>query len=406
MKVLMSTIGTRGDVQPLLALAVELRALGHTSTLCVAPNFREWVESYGVRFHPLGPDVRQYANKQAATKPVRPTKAQRRQLAEYTIREQFRVLGEAAVGCDVLVGAGALQFALRSIAEVHRLRYVYVSICPATLPSLDHPPARMLVHYPQRLPGIVNRALWWNDARSFNDLFRGTINEERRKLGQSPIQDVRRHVVSDRPWLAADPVLAPVPTRALVQPIQTGAWTLPYESQLPDDVEQFLNDGEPPLYFGFGSMSASESTGELLLTAARRLGRRAILSQGWGTLGRSAGADDCLVIGDVNHQRLFSRVAAVVHHGGAGTTTAVARAARPQVVVPGMYDQFYFAHRVHQLGIGVRETTRDRLTTDSLVRSLQRCLLPETVARASAVASRMTADGTRVAAQHVTQASR
>src|SRR5690349_6151220 len=106
MKVLMSTIGTRGDVQPLLALAVELRALGHTSTLCVAPNFREWVESYGVGFHPLGPDVRQYANKAAATKPMRPTKAQRRQLADYTIREQFRVLGEAALGCDVVVGGG------------------------------------------------------------------------------------------------------------------------------------------------------------------------------------------------------------------------------------------------------------------------------------------------------------
>ncbi len=401
MKVLMSTIGTRGDVQPLLALAVQLKALGHSPSLCVAPNFREWVESHDVGFHPIGPDLRQYAKKAVSAKPVRPSKAQRRQLAEYTIREQFRVLSDAAEGCDLVVAGGALQFALRSIAEHRHINYAYVSICPATLPSSDLPPARMLVHYPLWLPGVVNQLLWWNDARSFNTLFRSTINEERARLGLSPIGDVQRYVFSDRPWLAADPVLAPAPKKSRARPIQPGAWLLPDDTALPIDVERFLNAGEPPVYFGFGSMSAPERTGTMLLEAARRFGCRAIVSQGWGNLAASNSADGCLAIGDVNHDRLFSRVAAVVHHGGAGTTTAVARAGRPQVVVPGRYDQFYFADRVERLGVGVAESTQARLSVTSLVKSLERSLRPDTAARATSVARQMVADGARTAAQQL-----
>src|SRR5689334_10720237 len=127
MKMLISTIGSRGDVQPLLALAGELRALGHDPTLCAPPNFKEWVESCGVAFVPIGPDVKELAQRNPSSKPPRPTKARRAQLAEYMIREQFRVLREAATHCDLLVAGGALQLALRSIAESLGIRYVYVA---------------------------------------------------------------------------------------------------------------------------------------------------------------------------------------------------------------------------------------------------------------------------------------
>src|SRR6185436_10420859 len=120
MKVLLSTIGSRGDVQPLLALAIELRALGHEPSLCAPPNFRDGVESLGVRFLPIGPDVKKFTMPGASSpsaKPVKPSRQRMLELAAGTVREQFRVLPEAARGCDLVVGATALQIAARSIAE-------------------------------------------------------------------------------------------------------------------------------------------------------------------------------------------------------------------------------------------------------------------------------------------------
>src|SRR5215471_864954 len=109
MKVLLTTIGSRGDVQPLLALAVELRSLGHSASLCVPPNFQEWVESLGFSCIPIGPDVRKFAASKPADKPVKPDKKQRSQLAAGMVRNQFQVLSEAARGFDRIVGGAALQ---------------------------------------------------------------------------------------------------------------------------------------------------------------------------------------------------------------------------------------------------------------------------------------------------------
>lgn len=398
MKILMSTIGTRGDVQPLVALGTELQALGHSIALCVAPNFQQWVESFGFGYHPIGPDLKQFMNRPLPAKPSPPTLAQRRQLAAGTVREQFRVLSEAARDCDLLVGGGALQIALRSIGEALGVPYVYVAYCPASLPSPGHPPSKMFSHYPHWLPGVVNRVLWQRDARSWNMLFREPLNEERVRIGLSPVADVQSYVFTDRPWIAADPVLAPLTEAADMQPTTTGAWFVTDETPLPHDLEQFLTAGAPPVYLGFGSMRAPRETGPILVESARRSGHRSILSQGWAGIGASVLGDDCFVVGDVSHEKLFPRVAAVVHHGGAGTTHAAARAGRPQVIVPHNYDQFYWANRTQKLGIGASTAARDRLTVETLVSSLARCLRPETAARAEALATRMTSDGARRAA--------
>jgi vancomycin aglycone glucosyltransferase len=328
-----------------------------------------------------------------------PTNAQRRQLAEGTIREQFRVLGEAARGCDLLIGGGALQLALRSIGEALEIPYVYVAYCPASLPSPDHPPPKMLFHYPQWLPGSVNRVLWRRDARSWNDLFRATLNEERARIGLSPIDDVQRYVFTNRPWVAADPVLAPLPHVPDMRIANTGAWFAPDETPLPEDLQRFLETGEPPVYVGFGSMRAPQETGPLLVEAVRRLERRSILSQGWASL--AAPGDDCLVVGDVSHERLFPRVAAVVHHGGAGTTHAAACAGKPHVIVPHNYDQFYWAYRMQKLGVGTSTARRERLTVDALTSALERSLRPEMSARAQTLGARITREGARNAARQL-----
>jgi vancomycin aglycone glucosyltransferase len=181
---------------------------------------------------------------------------------------------------------------------------------------------------------------------------------------------------------------------------QTGAWILPDERPLSPELETFLEAGEPPVYFGFGSVRAPEDLSQVMIKSARALGCRAIVLRGWADLSPIDDATDCLAIGEVNYQALFKRVAAVVHHGGAGTTTAAARAGAPQVIIPQHYDQHYWAQRVHQLGIGTSHV-RSVPTTDSLTNALRRTLQPDVAPRARSIATEMRSDGALVAAQRL-----
>ena len=141
--------------------------------------------------------------------------------------------------------------------------------------------------------------------------------------------------------------------------VQTGAWILPDLRPLPAELVAFLDVGTPPVYVGFGSMAmqapalrAPKDIARVAIEAIRAQGRRALVSHGWADLALIDDRDDCLRLGEVNQQALFSRVAAVMHHGGAGTTTTATRAGAPQVVVPQAVDQPYWAGRVADLGIG------------------------------------------------------
>ena len=404
MRFLLSAIGSRGEVQPLLALAVELKSLGHVPSIAVPPNFAELIESYGVACIPVGPDVRKLTGGTAPAKAVKPSSAQMQQMAEQMVRYQCQVLMEAAQNADVIVGVGALSIASPSVAEARGLPYVYATYCPQTLPSPDHPPPKAGGHYAQTLPGIVNRLLWMADERSFNKRFLKTLNEERAKLGLTAVSSVRAHIFTKQPWLEADPTLAPAPRVKGVDLVQTGAWLLPDPAPLPADVERFINDGEPPIYFGLGSMRALEQSERMFVDAARAVGRRAIVQRGWAELDASAAGDDCLAIGDVDHAKLFPRCAAIVHHGGSGTTTSATRSGQPQVVVPHMYDQFYFAHRVQLLGIGVSGPTRHELSRDGLVAALRECLQPEKAKRARELGRQVLTDGVQVAARRLISA--
>jgi vancomycin aglycone glucosyltransferase len=401
MKVLISSIGSRGDVQPIVALALELRALGHAACLCVAPNFKEWVESFGLVHVPIGPDLKKLTGGTAPVKRVKPSKAQLQQLAVQMIRGQFQVLTDAARGCDLIIAAGALQIATRSIAEALKIPYAFAAYCPVTFPSPDHPPPKMGSHYSQTLPGMVNRFLRMRDARSWDALFLATLNEERLKVGLAPIEHAQRQIFGDRPWLAADPVIAPTPSRTGLPIAQTGAWLLSDRTALSDHLESFLANGAPPVYFGFGSMRAAERTGPLLVESARTLGLRSIVSQGWGSLSPTDSGADCISIGDVDHKKLLPRVAAVVHHGGAGTTTAAVRAGRPQVIVPHLYDQYYWASRVKKLGVGVSGPTRERLSVNAIASALRACLEPEMAHRAHALAYRVELRGAQIDAERL-----
>jgi vancomycin aglycone glucosyltransferase len=134
--------------------------------------------------------------------------------------------------------------------------------------------------------------------------------------------------------------------------------------------------------------------------AIRAQGRRAVVARGWADLALIDDRDDCFVVGEVNHQALFGRMAAVVHHGGAGTTTTATRAGAPQVVVPQIADQPYWAGRVAELGIGAAHDGPIP-TFESLSAALRTALTPETRAHAAAVAGVIRTDGAEVAAKRL-----
>ena len=138
MRVLLSTIGSRGDVQPLVALAMELRALAQDVHLCVPPDFREWIESLGLTVTPIGPELRTLTAARPATSVAPLSPEQRRQMAEASVRTQFETVAAAARGCDVIVAATALQIAARSVAETMGIPCVFAAYCAAVLPSPHH----------------------------------------------------------------------------------------------------------------------------------------------------------------------------------------------------------------------------------------------------------------------------
>lgn len=396
MRVLLTTWGSRGDVEPLAGLAMRLRELGAEAWVCAPPDeeFVELLARVGVPLVPLGPSVRSVV---AGAKPPTPEDAFR--LAPELVAARFETLTVAAEGCDVLLATGLMPAGARDVAEKLGIRYVFACFHILGLPSRHFSPAAR--------PGkqsppeeTDNRVRWEQDAQRVNALYGGALNGHRAALGLSPVDNVRDYVFTGRPWLAADAMLCPSRGMTDLDIVQTGAWILPDARPLPEELEAFLRSGAPPVYVGFGSMAsyAPKGIARVAIEAVRAHGRRVVLARGWAELAPIDDIDDCFVVGEVNQQALFGRVAAVVHHGGAGTTTTATRASAPQVVVPQIADQPYWAARVAELGIGAAHDGPTP-TFESLYAALATALAPETRMRARTVAGAIRTDGATVAAK-------
>jgi vancomycin aglycone glucosyltransferase len=395
-RVLLSTYGSRGDVEPLVGLAVRLRELGAEVRACAPPDedFVRRLAGAGVPLVPVGPSAR-------ALTVAAPSPSSLPERAAQLIAGQFEAMPAAAEGCDVLVATGVMPAAAGALSVAEKLGIPSVSVTfqQLTLPS----PHRAPLAYPGRpFPPEVtdNRVLWELDALSINELFGAALNTNRASIGLPPVDDVRGYVFGGRPWLATDPVLDPWPEAPGLGVVQTGAWILPDVQPLSAKLVAFLDAGTPPVYVGFGSMPmhASTDVGRVAIEAVRAQGRRAVVARGWADLALTDEADDCFVVGEVNQQALFPRVAAVVHHGGAGTTTTAARSGTPQVVVPQATDQPYWAGRMADLGIGVAHEG-PAPSTESLSAALATALAPEMRVRAASVAGTVRGDGAEVAAK-------
>ncbi|MFJ8621416.1 glycosyltransferase [Kitasatospora sp. NPDC093550] len=395
MRVVLSTYGSRGDVEPLAGLALQVKAAGADVLVCAPPDeeFAARLAEAGVEMVPVGASVRSLVSGPPPTTDF----ATR---ATVLVEQFYEAVLEAAEPGGAVVATGLFPAVAGAQAAAEKLgaRFAFVALQPTMLPSPHHPP----FEYPMRpYPAGVtdNRELWEHNIETTNALFGGPVNTHRAAVGLPVVDNVRDHVFTERPWLATDRTLGPWLLPADREVEHTGAWILPDDRPLPADLEAFLAAGEAPVYVGFGSMPLRDAAdaARVAVDAVRAQGRRVLLGRGWAQLAEVDGADDCLAVGEVNQQALFPRVAAVVHHGGAGTTTTAARAGVPQVLVPQIVDQPYWAARVAALGIGVAHDGPTP-TVDTLSAALRQALDPATRERAAATAGEIRTDGAALAA--------
>ena len=197
MRVLLSTIGSRGDVQPLVALGLQLKALGQEVRLCVPPDFRDWIEGLGMPVTPIGPELRSTGKTNPMATP--PTPEEVRQMMEGTVAAQFETITAAAQGCDLIIGATALQIAAPSIAERLGIPYFFAAYCPAVLPSPHHAPPVLPALGDKPVTMTDYSELWEKDAERWNAQWRDILNSHRTKLGLGPVEDVHSHILTKQP---------------------------------------------------------------------------------------------------------------------------------------------------------------------------------------------------------------
>ena len=381
MRILLTSAGSRGDIQPMVALAQALRAAGDEVRVAAAPNYRPLVEGAGFDFLPMGRDVQAWLTEQNAKAGRNPLKGTRAlaELLQQETREQFALLEPLMGQLDCVVSAGGIM-ATTSLAEAAGLPALFVAFTPQLMRSGEHPP----ILFPwQGLPRALNHVLWGATRLAYDKMMLAEVNQHRRRLGLAPARDFLSQLVPRDVLLTTDPVLAPAPTDTSHRITQSGFLTMEDPTPLPEALERFLDAGEPPLYIGFGSMPDPnpEATTRMLLEVVAQVGCRLVLSRGWAGLGAGELPEGCIAVGSVPHEKLLPRVKAVVHHGGAGTVGAAARAGLPQLLVPHIADQFFWSHRVARAGLGPDAIPRPKLTRERLLPALRALLSEASFAR-------------------------
>jgi sterol 3beta-glucosyltransferase len=392
-KVLVLTLGTRGDVQPFLELARGLRAAGHDPLVAAPHRFTALADGFGVPFAGVddGP-LRVMDDDRAGEVIEGGLRVRLRQMREMPamftkVLEDCWAVATAGPAFDLVVHNGQI-IAGQHVAEALGVPAVLGLPLPMYVPTREFrwPGAPL----PAGLPGALNRASYLGMRVPAVAFGRVVDKWRERTVGLPPRRG--RH----DPTRAADGTAAPVlhafspaviprPADWPESALTTGYWTGSGCAPLPTRVEEFLAAGDPPVSVGFGSMIGSDPArlAEVVVEAARRVGVRTILAAGWGALTGATSAADVLVVDDIDYRSLFPRVTAVVHHGGAGTTGAAFAAGRPQVVCPFVADQPFWGDVVHRRGVGAQPVPQRRLTVDSLAAALDVVVGNEVMARSA-----------------------
>lgn len=393
MRVLLAPYGTRGDVEPLVALGLGLVARGHTAEVVAPEDFGSFVTSRGLSFRRAGPPFRDaFDGTQSELHPLR--------AAMHAVGEQFVALESACAAArpDAVVSS-MMQFAGPSVAQLQGVPHYYTVFCSNYLKSRSH----AFVGLPFRnAPWWFQRTVWAGQDL-LTPPFARPLNALRADRGLLPVKSLYRHLMESGPlFVAADPAIAPLPADGVANartPVhETGAWRLPPSgARLGEALERFIDDGPAPVYLGFGSMVHRDVRGlsRLVRRAVENAGVRAVLGSGWSGLGAAEQPRGSIVVGEVAHDLLFPRMAAIVHHGGAGTTTSAALAGRAQVIVPHIADQYFHGYRLAELEVAPQPLRLFGLRAGALESALRGVVSQARYSeRARALAARMSHDGT------------
>ena len=380
MRITIAALGTRGDVQPMLALATGLQAAGHSVRFVAGANFESWVRAHGFDFA-ASIDMEALMQSDAGTRwsqggdnPMMQLRLMKRLVVEHG-DAMLAPLLEHTPASDLLVSGFVGEPFIQTLSESTGVPYLNAYLQPY---GFTRSAAASLTAITPRRDSLLNLLMNHVAARLVWSVSAETVNRLRQRLALRPHSagSYLRAVRHTPTLYGFSPHVVPRPADWGPEKVVTGYWFLDEDVgwQPPAALTAFLQAGPPPVYLGFGSMATRDpqATARLMVAAVERAGQRAIIGSGWSGLVDFAPPASVYVLDHAPHAWLFERVEAVVHHGGAGTTAAGLRAGRPTMVVPHMSDQPYWGRRVHELGVGVRPVPRHKLTVEALADGLAR----------------------------------
>jgi sterol 3beta-glucosyltransferase len=368
------TLGTRGDVQPYVALGAGLKQAGHEVTLVTAKGFDELVAGTGLRYVALDLDLLELARSPEGKAALRSARGALRLLRQLmpAWRQMLVDEWEAARGADVAV-YHPKAFGGFHVAEALGVPGFLALPVPALSPTRAFPTPVLPL---PNLGGLLNRLSYELFFRSSTAPYQRMINRWREHtLGLSPLSllatelELRGEPVTK--LYCCSPHVVPIPADWDKSSLLTGYWFLNQGSgwEPPDELATFLEDGSPPVYIGFGTTAPDpQGSRAAALAVLKGLGVRGVLATGRSRMA----SPQVIEIEGAPHDWLFPRMSAVVHHGGAGTTAEGLRAGKPTAVFPSNFgDQLFWGRRVHALGVGPEPVPQKKLTTERLAAAIR-----------------------------------
>jgi UDP:flavonoid glycosyltransferase YjiC (YdhE family) len=392
MRIVIIAPGSRGDVQPYIALGKGLQNAGHYIRLVSHSNFESLVTSNGLEFWSFGNNV-QDAVENSEMRELTEKGNFLLLLAKMAKEAQRQALRfaegglSAAQGMDiVLAGIGGL-FIGTAIAEKLNIPLVQAYVFPFT------PTQEFSSVLTPKLPTFINRfshhlarQLMWQGFRSADTIARKKVLN----IPAAPLLGpYDSKSTQNMPILYGfSPSVIPVPSDWNGNIHITGYWFVDESDnwQPPVSLLDFLQAGPPPIYIGFGSMSNRnpEQTADLVIRALQLTNQRAVLLSGWGGLQKTDIPDSIFMIDAIPHSWLFPRVSAVIHHGGASTVAAGLRAGIPSVVIPFFGDQPFWGQRIATLGVGSQPILRKKLSAERLAHAIREVVTNEDIRQRAA----------------------
>ncbi|EXK27256.1 hypothetical protein FOMG_16318 [Fusarium oxysporum f. sp. melonis 26406] len=412
LNIVLQIVGSRGDVQPFIALGNELQKHGHRVRIASHDVFADFVRQSNLEFYPAGgdpSDLMAYMVKNPGLIPsVSSLMAGDISRKQDMVEEMLDKFWLSCIEPDPISGVPFIAEAIisnpPSFAHIHLAEALGIPLhLMFTMPysptqAFPHPLAN--IKQSNLDPKLTNylsygmvETLTWQGQRSLGDI----INHWRRKsLNLDPISSTTAtSMLSDQevPYTYCwSPALVPKPADWPPY-IDVCGFFFREEPQYtpPDHIAQFLQAGPPPIYIGFGSIVMDDSARmtDLILTALRRCGVRAIISRGWAKLGEGSSDENAIFIDDCPHEWLFKYVAGVIHHGGAGTTACGLLNARPTFIVPFFGDQPFWGSMVAKAGAGPFPIRHKELNVDNLTNAIETLLAPATKTAAIRISETM-----------------